>query len=102
MNVDYFRYLELAGNFFNFRLCEIQFGAQCLLGEHGPLTKCPSLHNLTTKYTILSKKFCYKRISSSFISHHLRCEMQISSCSVLVEKNLDCHHSNMRYQFLIR
>ena len=36
MNVDYFRYLELAGNFMNFRLCEIQLGAQCLLGEHGP------------------------------------------------------------------
>ena len=38
MNVDYFRYLELAGNFLNFRLCEIQLGTQCLLGEHGPLT----------------------------------------------------------------
>ena len=37
MNVDYFRYLALAGNFLNFRLCEIQLGAQCLLGEHGPL-----------------------------------------------------------------
>ena len=37
MNVDYFRYLVLAGNFLNFRLCEIQLGAQCLLGEHGPL-----------------------------------------------------------------
>ena len=33
MNVD----LALAGNFLNFRLCEIQLGAQCLLGEHGPL-----------------------------------------------------------------
>ena len=30
MNVDYFRYLVLAGNFLNFRLCEIQLGAQCL------------------------------------------------------------------------
>ena len=39
MNVDYFRYLVLAGNFLNFRLCEIQLGAQCLLGEHGPLNK---------------------------------------------------------------
>ena len=38
MNVDYFRYLELAGNFFNFRLSKIQLGAQCLLGEHGPLS----------------------------------------------------------------
>ena len=38
MNVDYFCYLVLAGNFLNFRLCEIQLGAQCLLGEHGPLT----------------------------------------------------------------
>ena len=38
MNVDYFRYLALADNFLNFRLCEIQFGAQCLLGEHGPLS----------------------------------------------------------------
>ena len=37
MNVDYFRYLELPGNFLNFRLCEIQLSAQCLLGEHGPL-----------------------------------------------------------------
>ena len=37
MNVDYFRFLELAGNFLNFRLCEIQLVAQCLLGEHGPL-----------------------------------------------------------------
>ena len=37
MNVDYFRYSVLAGNFLNFRLCEIQLGAQCLLGEHGPL-----------------------------------------------------------------
>ena len=37
MNVDYFRYLELAGNFLNFRLCKIQLSAQCLLGEHGPL-----------------------------------------------------------------
>ena len=38
MNVDYFRYLALASNFLNFRLCEIQLGAQCLLGEHGPLS----------------------------------------------------------------
>ena len=38
MNVDYFRYLVLASNFLNFRLCEIQLGAQCLLGEHGPLS----------------------------------------------------------------
>ena len=37
VNVDYFRYLVLAGNFLNFRLCEIQLDAQCLLGEHGPL-----------------------------------------------------------------
>ena len=37
MNVDYFRYLVLAGNFLNFRLCEIQLGTQCLLGENGPL-----------------------------------------------------------------
>ena len=37
MNVDYFRYLALAGNFLNFRLCENQLGAQCLLGERGPL-----------------------------------------------------------------
>ena len=37
MNVDYFRSVVLAGNFLNFRLCEIQPGAQCLLGEHGPL-----------------------------------------------------------------
>ena len=37
MNVDYFRYLVLAGNFLNFRLCEIQPSTQCLLGEHGPL-----------------------------------------------------------------
>ena len=40
MNVDYsdyFRYLVLACNFLNFRLCEIQLGAQCRLGEHGPL-----------------------------------------------------------------
>ena len=37
MNVDCFRYLVLGGNFLNFRLCEIQLGAQCLLGEHGPL-----------------------------------------------------------------
>ena len=36
MNVDYFRYLELAGNFLNFWLCEIQLGAQCLLDEYGP------------------------------------------------------------------
>ena len=36
MIVDYFRYLELAGNFFNFRLCEIELSAQCLLSEHGP------------------------------------------------------------------
>ena len=42
MNVDYFRYLALAGNFLNFRLCEIQLGAQCLLGEHGPLKKYKS------------------------------------------------------------
>ena len=43
MNVDYFRYLVLAGNFLNFRLCEIQLGAQCLLGEHGPLsTRLPA------------------------------------------------------------
>ena len=38
MNVDNFRYLVLAGNFLNFRLCEIQLGTQCLLGENGPLT----------------------------------------------------------------
>ena len=37
MNADYFRYLVLAGNFLNFRLREIQLGAQCLLGEHGSL-----------------------------------------------------------------
>ena len=37
MNVDYFPYLGLAGNFLNFQLCEIQLSAQCLLGEHGPL-----------------------------------------------------------------
>ena len=37
MNADCFRYLVLAGNFLNFRLCEIQLGAQCLLGEHWPL-----------------------------------------------------------------
>ena len=37
MNVDYFRYLVLAGNFLNFRQFEIQLDAQCLLGEHGPL-----------------------------------------------------------------
>ena len=36
-DVDYFRYLVLAGNFLNIRLCETQLGAQCLLGEHGPL-----------------------------------------------------------------
>ena len=35
MNVDYIRYLVPAGNFLNFRLCEIQLGAQCFLGEHG-------------------------------------------------------------------
>ena len=39
MNVDYFRYLVLAVGFLIFRLCEIQHGAQCLLGEHGPLNK---------------------------------------------------------------
>ena len=33
-----FAKLVLAGNFLNFRLCEIQLGAQCLLGEHGPLS----------------------------------------------------------------
>ena len=38
MNVDYFRYLVLAGNCLNFRLCEIQLGTQCLLGENGPLS----------------------------------------------------------------
>ena len=38
MNVDYFRYLVLGGNFLNFRLCEIQLSMQCLLGENGPLT----------------------------------------------------------------
>ena len=38
MNVDYFRYLVLRVNFLNFRLCKIQLGAQCLLGEHGPLS----------------------------------------------------------------
>ena len=32
MNVDFFRYLVLAGNFPNFGLCKIQLGAQCLLG----------------------------------------------------------------------
>ena len=37
MNVDFFRYLVLAGNFLNLRLCEIQLGAQCLLGENGSL-----------------------------------------------------------------
>ena len=37
MNVDYFRYLVLGGNFLNFRLSEIQLGAHFLLGEHGPL-----------------------------------------------------------------
>ena len=37
INVDCFRYLVLAGNFLNFRLCEIQLCAQFLLGEHGPL-----------------------------------------------------------------
>ena len=37
MNVDYFHYSVLDGNFMNFRLCEIQLGAQCLLGENGLL-----------------------------------------------------------------
>ena len=36
MDVDYFRYLVLAGDFLIFRLCGDQLGAQCLLGEHGP------------------------------------------------------------------
>ena len=45
MNVDYFRYLVLAGNFLNFPLCEIQLGAQCLLGEHRPLTVLFALSN---------------------------------------------------------
>ena len=44
MNMDYFRCLVLAGNFLNFRLCEIQLGAQCLLGEHGPLTFLMKIH----------------------------------------------------------
>ena len=35
MNVDYFRYLVLAGNFLNSRLCEIQLGAQSLFCERG-------------------------------------------------------------------
>ena len=50
MNVDYFCYLVLAGNFLNFRLCQIQFGTQCLLGENGPLNgdlaNLPSLKKL--------------------------------------------------------
>ena len=37
MNVDYFRYLVLAGNFLNFRPYEIQLGTQCLWAENGPL-----------------------------------------------------------------
>ena len=33
INVDYFHYSVLVGNFLNLRLCEIQLGAQWLLGE---------------------------------------------------------------------
>ena len=33
----FFRYLVLAGYFLNFLLSEIQLGAQCLMGESGPL-----------------------------------------------------------------
>ena len=56
MNVDYFRYLVLAGNFLNFRLCEIQLGAQCLLGEHGPLNES-NIPLSGKKYSLFQKYF---------------------------------------------
>ena len=58
MNVDYFRYLVLAGNFLNFRLCEILLGARCDLREHGPL-KIELLH--TVSKTIACKQALYYR-----------------------------------------
>ena len=54
MNVDYFRYLVLPVNFLNFRLCEIQLGAQCLLGEHGPLSEPKH----TRKTRLLRTRIC--------------------------------------------
>ena len=54
MNVDYFRYLVLVGNFLNVRLCEIQLGAQCLLGEHGPLilANLPEYQNKLSSFQV--------------------------------------------------
>ena len=37
MNVHYFRYLVLAGNFLNFQLCEIQLGADASWINMGPV-----------------------------------------------------------------
>ena len=55
MNVDYFRYLVLAGNFLNFRLCEIQFGKQCLLGEHEPSTNDLIVYGFTATSNQLTR-----------------------------------------------
>ena len=68
MNVDYFRYLALAGNFLNFRLCEIQLGAQCLLGEHGPLMPPP--HMLHRHYLNVVESLILRK-SISGVTHFL-------------------------------
>ena len=68
MNVDYFRYLELAGNFLNFRLCEIQLGAQCLLAEHGPLKRKMTM----LEYHLRTSKFVLRQKSNIVLSRESR------------------------------
>ena len=62
MNVDYFRYLVISGNFLNFQLCEIQLGVKCLLSEHEPLN-CLLVMSYYGKNTLFSLKLprgpCY-------------------------------------------
>ena len=67
--------------FLNFRLCEIQLGAQCLLGEHGPLKgeNTPSfVHIITAEVKLLYfshhgnvlRSFVGSLFISGLIRHH--------------------------------
>ena len=75
INVDYFRYLMFPVNFLNFRLCEIQLGAQCLLGEQGPLKPVGG------KF-ILCCNFDVKRLPIKVPPFYEDCLKSFAKCSV--------------------